>query len=68
MSGAQITENKKPKTGKPVTNCLTKKTKNMDTREMLSLALAICAGVDVDTEKEEIAKAYPIAYFDMTQG
>lgn len=38
----------------------------MDTREMLSLALAICAGVDVDTEKEEIAKAYPVAYFDMT--
>ena len=38
-------------------------------KDILMLAFAVCAGVsdyDFETEKEEIAKAYPQAYMDMT--
>lgn len=41
----------------------------MNTQDILALAFAVCAGVsdyDFTKEVEEITKAYPQAYMDMT--
>ena len=44
----------------------------MNKQDVLALAFAVCAGMenanvfDFETEKEEITKAYPQAYMDMT--
>lgn len=45
----------------------------MNTQDILALAFAVCAGVenanvfDFEKEKEEITRAYPQAYIDMTK-